>query len=178
VHTSTSLAARPIRPLARSRISAAALLVKVMAAMRCGLQPSLDQAPNFVGDDAGFARTGTGQHQARAVHVIDGFLLGQVEAVRTWGIGERGRQGARRERRIIPGGTLASQPAETCQMPAAGTIRPVLNILLITFPFFCAGAVRLPGGAPAHAAAGGHSGAEHLRVVLCAALHAVPLWLP
>jgi malonate transporter len=34
----------------------------------------------------------------------------------------------------------------------------VLNILLITFPVFRAGAVRLPGCAPAHAAAGGHSG--------------------
>ena len=36
----TSLAALPISPLARSRISAAALLVKVMAAMRLGSQPA------------------------------------------------------------------------------------------------------------------------------------------
>ncbi len=39
VHTTTSLAALPISPLARSRISAAALLVKVMAAMRLGSIP-------------------------------------------------------------------------------------------------------------------------------------------
>ena len=36
----TSLAALPISPLARSRISAAALLVKVMAAIRLGSQPA------------------------------------------------------------------------------------------------------------------------------------------
>ncbi|MNG10157.1 hypothetical protein D3C84_936120 [compost metagenome] len=40
VHTTTFLASRPISPLARSRISAAALLVKVMAAMRCGSSPA------------------------------------------------------------------------------------------------------------------------------------------
>jgi polar amino acid transport system substrate-binding protein len=42
--------------------------------------PGLDQAANLVGDDAGFARAGPGQHQAGAVQVIDGFLLGQVQA--------------------------------------------------------------------------------------------------
>ena len=40
VQTSTSLASRPIRLLARSRISAAALLVKVMAAMRFASSPA------------------------------------------------------------------------------------------------------------------------------------------
>ena len=39
VQISTSLAWRPMRPLARSRISAAALLVKVMAAIALGAMP-------------------------------------------------------------------------------------------------------------------------------------------
>ena len=41
----TSLAGLPIRPLARSRISAAALLVKVMAAMRLGERPASIKRP-------------------------------------------------------------------------------------------------------------------------------------
>ena len=40
VQTTTFLASRPIRPLARSRISEAALFVKVMAAMRLGSSPA------------------------------------------------------------------------------------------------------------------------------------------
>ena len=40
VQITTFLASRPISPLARSRISAAALLVKVMAAIRWGSSPA------------------------------------------------------------------------------------------------------------------------------------------
>ena len=46
-----------------------------------GFQPRLDQATNLVRDHTGFARAGTGQHQTGSVHEVDGFLLGQVEAV-------------------------------------------------------------------------------------------------
>mgnify|MGYP003552074398 CR=1 FL=1 len=45
VQTTTSLAARPIKPLARSRISAAALLVNVMAAIFCGGMPASMSRP-------------------------------------------------------------------------------------------------------------------------------------
>ena len=45
VQITTSLAARPISCLARSRISAAALLVKVMAAMRLGSSPASINRP-------------------------------------------------------------------------------------------------------------------------------------
>ena len=45
VHINTSLAALPINCLARSRISAAALLVKVMAAMRLGSHPTWMRRP-------------------------------------------------------------------------------------------------------------------------------------
>ncbi|MNS40648.1 hypothetical protein D3C72_729730 [compost metagenome] len=45
VHTTTLRASRPIRSLARSRISAAALFVKVMAAMRSGFRPDWISRP-------------------------------------------------------------------------------------------------------------------------------------
>jgi hypothetical protein len=45
VQTSTSFASRPTRLLARSRISAAALLVKVMAAMRFASSPAWIRRP-------------------------------------------------------------------------------------------------------------------------------------
>ena len=45
VQINTSLAARPMSCLARSRISAAALLVKVMAAMRLGSSPASIKRP-------------------------------------------------------------------------------------------------------------------------------------
>ncbi len=43
-------------------------------------QAGLNQASNLVRDDARLARTGAGQHQAGAVHEVDSFLLGQVQA--------------------------------------------------------------------------------------------------
>jgi hypothetical protein len=67
VLTARSLAARgPTSALARSRISCAALLVKVMAAICFGLEPGLQQPRDLVHDDARLARPGTGQHQAGA----------------------------------------------------------------------------------------------------------------
>ena len=47
VQISTSFASRPIRLLARSRISAAALLVKVMAAMRLASRPACISRPTL-----------------------------------------------------------------------------------------------------------------------------------
>jgi hypothetical protein len=45
-----------------------------------GFQPGLDQAADLVRDDPGLAGPGAGQHQAGPLHVIDSFLLGEVEA--------------------------------------------------------------------------------------------------
>ena len=82
VQINTSLAALPIRLLARSRISAAALLVKVIAAMRFGRKPSLNEAADLVRDDARLARARTRQHQTRTVQEIDGFLLREIQTSR------------------------------------------------------------------------------------------------
>ena len=56
--------------LARSRISAAALLVKVMAAIALGVEAGLDQARDLVRDDARLARAGAGEDQAGPVQVM------------------------------------------------------------------------------------------------------------
>ena len=45
-----------------------------------GLQTGLNQPAYFVRDHARLARAGAGQYQARALHVIDGRLLGRVQA--------------------------------------------------------------------------------------------------
>jgi hypothetical protein len=34
---------------------------------------------NLVGDDAGFARTRTGQHKTRPLHMVDRFELGEIQ---------------------------------------------------------------------------------------------------
>ena len=34
---------------------------------------------DFVGDDTGFAGTGTGQHQARPLDMVNRFELGEIE---------------------------------------------------------------------------------------------------
>ena len=47
---------------------------------RAGIDARLDQQCQLVGDDAGFARTCTGQNQARALQNVDGFELGVVQA--------------------------------------------------------------------------------------------------
>jgi hypothetical protein len=54
-------------------------LVKVMAAMRSGASAQLNQVANFVGDDPGFARARAGQHQARTLHMVDRFELGEIQ---------------------------------------------------------------------------------------------------
>jgi hypothetical protein len=82
VLTSSSLAARgPVSALARSRISCAALLVKVMAAISRRRQPALQQAHDLVRDHARLAGAGAGQHQAGAAQVLHGLHLGVVEGV-------------------------------------------------------------------------------------------------
>ena len=61
-----------------------------------GFEARLNQPPDLVRDHARLARAGTGQHQTRAVHVIDGFLLGQVQTGQ--GGGRRGgRHGGRQK---------------------------------------------------------------------------------
>ena len=52
-----------------------------------GFQAGLDQARDLVGDHPGLAGSGAGEHQAGPMQVIDGFLLGEVQA------GHRGRRG-------------------------------------------------------------------------------------
>ncbi len=68
--------------LARSRISAAALLVKVMAAMRRGSRPVSIMWAIFVRDHPRLARARPGQHQAGAIGVVNGLELGEIETGR------------------------------------------------------------------------------------------------
>ena len=50
-----------------------------------GRVAGLQQAGDFLRDDAGLAGTGTGDHQARAIEVVDGFELGVVEGTYSFG---------------------------------------------------------------------------------------------
>ncbi len=89
-----SFAARgPTSALARSRISAAALLVKVMAAMCFGSMPALQQPRDLVHDDARLARAGAGQHQAGALQVVHRLHLRVVEGKGSFGHEVRGARG-------------------------------------------------------------------------------------
>ena len=64
--------------LARSRISAAALLVKVMAAMRCWFQSGLDQPPDLVRDDARLLpEPAPASLRQGPVQVVHSFPVGQ-----------------------------------------------------------------------------------------------------
>ena len=45
------------------------------------LDPGLDQPRDLVRDDPRLAGARPGEHQARAAQVVDGILLGEVEAV-------------------------------------------------------------------------------------------------
>jgi hypothetical protein len=42
----------------------------------------LNQMRDFVRDDAGFARAGTGQHQTRTLDMVNRFELGEIELSR------------------------------------------------------------------------------------------------
>ena len=65
----------------RSRISPAALLVKVMARTASAGDPGLaHQAGDPVGQDAGLAAARARQHQQRAVAVENRLALGGIEA--------------------------------------------------------------------------------------------------
>jgi hypothetical protein len=138
VQISTSLASRPTSCLARSRISAAALLVKVMAAMRLASRPAWISRADLVRDHARLARAGAGQHQARPMQVVDGFLLGEVQA---GGHREAGGDCGRGERERETGskGDHTGGPRKRLRRGAGPRCRdntPVLDILLVTFPFF------------------------------------------
>ena len=72
----------PTRPATRSRISSAALLVKVMARMRDRVDAVLaDQVGDAVGQHPGLARAGAGHDQQRTVRVDDRVELIRVEPV-------------------------------------------------------------------------------------------------
>ena len=78
---STPLAVLPISFLARPRISAAALLVKVMAAICSGGRPAWISRPILCVITRVLPEPEPAQHQAGAVHLIHGFLLGEIEPV-------------------------------------------------------------------------------------------------
>ena len=67
----------------RSPISEAALLVKVTARMESGMHALLlDQPGDAAGDDAGFAGTGAGKDQHRALGGFDGLALLRIELIK------------------------------------------------------------------------------------------------
>ena len=79
----------------RSRISPAALLVKVIARIPSGRDAVPDQVGDPVGDDAGLAAPRPGEDEERTLDVGDGLPLGRVEEVEdrvagAAGIGDRG----------------------------------------------------------------------------------------
>jgi len=49
-----------------------------------GLVARLEQTGNLVGDDAGLARAGTSQHQARTMEVVHRLQLGGIEGRRSF----------------------------------------------------------------------------------------------
>ena len=128
VQISTFLASRPTSCLARSRISAAALLVKVMAAMRSAARPAWMRRPILcvitrVLPEPAPASTRHGPPRW--------FTASSWARFRPLDMGAKGAgNAAKTERWIIPAGVGAARfrPPET--------IAPVLNILLVTFPFF------------------------------------------
>ena len=87
VDTHMAFARLPTSAATRSRISAAALLVNVIAMIFAGVHAAL---PEQVGDPAGqhpgLARSGARHHQQRATGVGDGFALGRVEVVEQIGL--------------------------------------------------------------------------------------------
>ena len=92
-----------------------------------GLKPCLNEAANLVGDHACLARTSARQDQTRTVQEIDGFLLREIETSRHSGDSE-------------------SEAGNDTDLLARQNSR-VLNILLVTFPFF---ALVLAGFVAAH----------------------------
>lgn len=92
-----------------------------------GLKPRLDEAANLVRDDARLARARTRQHQTRTVQEIDGFLLREIQTSRHSGDSD-------------------CEAVNDTDLPTRQN-RYVLNILLVTFPFF---ALVLAGFVAAH----------------------------
>ena len=87
----------------------------------------LYKAANFVGDDAGFSRARTGEYQTRPLQEINGFLLREIQTSRH------------------SGDSLSKAGNDTGAPRRQNTA--VLNILLVTFPFF---ALVLAGFVAAH----------------------------
>ena len=76
-----------------------------------GRHACLHQPRNLVGDDARLARTGPGQHQARAAQMVHGILLGEVQAI--------GGHGAKQaKKRAI----IGRRPRRRCRCLAAGVL--------------------------------------------------------
>ena len=114
VLTASFAAARPpTSARARSRISSAALLVKVIAAICARRVAGLEQARDLVDDHARLARAGAGEHEARAAQVVDGVELGGFEGAagdRSALSSPRRRGSGRRPRTASAVGDSATQP--------------------------------------------------------------------
>ena len=81
--TGLAIESPPTSLSTRSTISAAALLVKVIARMDSGITPRcLDEMGDAIGDDARLAAAGAGQNEHRAVGGFDGLTLLRVELER------------------------------------------------------------------------------------------------
>jgi len=91
------------------------------------LTADLNEAADFVGDDAGFARTRTRENQTRPLQEINGFLLREIQTSRH-------------------SGDSTNKAGNDTGAPE-GQNTAVLNILLVTFPFF---ALVLAGFVAAH----------------------------
>ena len=82
VITHIARARLPTSSSTRSRISCAALLVKVMARISPGRGlAAVDQVRDPVGQHARLARAGAGEDQQRPLAVQDGLALGLVQAL-------------------------------------------------------------------------------------------------
>jgi hypothetical protein len=104
----------------RSRISRAALLVKVTAAIRAaaaGLTSSARGMRSYAGDDAGLAAAGTGQHQQRAVDVMHRGQLLRIESLHRCAGQKRGR--------ILTGAIV---PATTAAPSVLAAQAPLLTV--------------------------------------------------
>src|SRR5574343_1404606 len=152
VQISTSLVALPTNWRARSRISAAALLVKVMAAIRRGSNPAWIKRPILwvitrVLPEPAPASTKQGP---------DRWLTASSCA--------RLRPAVMSKKRWSPGGWGGCDNGRRVEHT------------LGDFSVFCTGAGRFWRGPAQVVAAGGHTGAERFCAVFCLARDVVPVW--
>ena len=79
VQTTTCLRVAPDQPLGALAHFGRGLVGEGDGRDALGLQSGLDQPRDLVRDDARLARARAGEHEAGAVHVVDGFLLREIE---------------------------------------------------------------------------------------------------